>query len=75
MEWAEENQANSHSGEDYVVSCFCLTLIPPGLLSNRNWKLFPRRNCAMGTMGTVHFHAVKISDVFGAINQFFHISL
>jgi hypothetical protein len=36
--WAEENQANSHSGEHYAVSCFCLTLIAPSLLSSGNRK-------------------------------------
>jgi hypothetical protein len=65
----------THSGGHYAVPCFCYALIPPSLLSSENWELFPRRKCAMGTTGTAHFHAVTNSEVCGAVNWFFHVSL
>jgi hypothetical protein len=42
-------------------------------VGTESYYVFPRRIGAMGTAGTVHFQAVNISEVRGAINQFFHI--
>jgi hypothetical protein len=70
----EENQVISHSIEHFAILHFCLTLLPPNLLSNGIWTLFPRRKRAVGKTGTARLNAVNISEVCGPINQFFHVS-